>query len=101
MPYKNEPTVPLDACRIDINGTPCWQVDFIHDSGCQLGNMMKPDVGQHVVDGGRVIDCGTFGSTSVQVHGGNSVDRFLQTRAGHWIRPVTRKGELRRLRLPE
>ena len=88
-----EPTVPLDACRIDINGTPCWQVDFIHDSGCQLGNMMKPDVGQHVVDGGRVIDCGTFGSTSVQVHGGNSVDRFLQTRAGHWIRPVTRKGE--------
>ena len=54
---------------------------------------MKPDDGQHVVDGGRVIDCGTFGSTSVQVHGGNGIDRLLQTRDGHWIRPVTRKGE--------
>ena len=88
-----DPTFPFETRRIDIAGTPCWQVDFIHDSGCQLGNMLKPDIGQHIVDGDRVIDCGTFGSTSVQVHGGNGFDRFLQTRDGRWIRPVTRKGD--------
>ena len=54
--------------------------------------MWRHDIGQHIVTGQKVVDCGTFGNRSIRVHGGDGIQRMLQRRDGTWIQPVTRKG---------